>query len=276
MNKIDSHLGKESSYTEKYDNNLLVGIPRTIARDEINLNQSLPFSGFDIWNCYEVSWLNHKGKPCVRMIQFIVPSESEFILESKSVKLYLNSLNGTKFQNDIEVKDLITKDFNHITKSQIAINIYKLNELHNQSLQLFEGKNIDDLDIEVSDYSVNKELLKLSDEELIIKETICSDLLKSNCLITNQPDWGSVQIKYSGKKIEHESLLQYIISFRGHNEFHEQCVEHMFKDIMEKCAPNELTIHAKYTRRGGIDINPYRTNLDLVDATIDESRTIRQ
>lgn len=276
MKDIKLSLGQEVDYLDQYDRNLLMGIPRSIARDEIKLSTNLPFNGVDIWNCYEVSWLNEKGKPCVKILQFIVPADSECLIESKSVKLYLNSFNGTKFKDDEEVRGIIQKDFSEVAKKNVEVTIHNLEEFATKPLTLFDGVNIDSLDVEITDYEVNQKLLCLSDEEAIVTETLTSNLLKSNCLITNQPDWASVQIKYRGKKIDHKSLLCYIISFRKHNEFHEQCVEHMFKDITEQCAPTELTIHAKYTRRGGVDINPYRTSLDLKDVDISQTREVRQ
>ncbi|MDG1436775.1 MAG: NADPH-dependent 7-cyano-7-deazaguanine reductase QueF [Rickettsiaceae bacterium] len=269
-------LGKEVEYLDQYDKSILVGVPRDIARNEIKLSKKLPFNGVDVWNCYEVSWLNKKGKPCAKIIQFIVPADSKFLIESKSVKLYLNSLNGSCFEEDSEVQRLIQKDFTEIAQKNVVVLIKNLEEFYATPLSLFSGVNIDNLDVEIKDYQVNKDLLQLSDDAEIITETLTSNLLKSNCLITNQPDWASVQIKYTGREIDHKSLLRYIISFRKHNEFHEQCVEHMFKDIMEQCSPEELTIHAKYTRRGGVDINPFRTTLDLKDVTINRAREVRQ
>ena len=268
-------LAKPTTYEDHYNNKLLVGIPRNLARNKIGLPNIIEFSGVDIWNCYEVSWLNNKGKPCVRIIQFLVPVESEYLIESKSLKLYLNSLNGTKFNGDEQVKKIIEKDLTNIAKSNIEATIYSVEEFHSEPLSLFDGINIDDLDVEISDYEVNKHFLR-AQNNTNITETLYSNLLKSNCLITNQPDWASVQIKYSGKKIDHKSLLQYIISFRKHNEFHEQCIEHMFKDIMEQCSPTELTIHAKYTRRGGIDINPFRTSLNFNNRDVSKTRDVRQ
>ena len=249
-------LGQEVTYKCQYDSKLLVGIPRNLARDAINLPIELPFKGFDVWNCYEVSWLNNKGKPCVKILQFIVPAESKYLIESKSVKLYLNSLNGTKFSNKQEVNKLIQQDLSNVSKSEVVVIIRDLEELCAEPMSLFDGVNIDGLDVEITDYDVNADLLNTLNAGEVVAETLYSNLLKSNCLITNQPDWASVQIKYRGKQIEHKSLLRYIVSFRNHNEFHEQCVEHMFNDIMQQCAPEELTIHAKYTRRGGVDINP--------------------
>ncbi len=269
-------LGQTVTYKDKYDKNLLVGIPRIIARNEINLSEKLPFTGVDIWNCYEISWLNGKGKPCVKILQFIVPSDSEQIVESKSVKLYLNSFNGTQFASDQEVTAFIQKDLSDIVGKKVIVCLYDLNKFYRQSLTLFEGVNIDNLDVEIHDYQVNSNLLKNSDSEELVEETLYSNLLKSNCLVTNQPDWASLQIKYRGKKIDHNSLLSYIISFRNHSEFHEQCVEHIFNDIMTKCMPNDLTVYAKYTRRGGIDISPYRTNLELNIKEINKTRDVRQ
>jgi 7-cyano-7-deazaguanine reductase len=269
-------LGQEVTYKCQYDSKLLVGIPRSLARDAIDLPIELPFKGFDVWNCYELSWLNNKGKPCVKILQFIVPAESEYLIESKSVKLYLNSFNGTKFSNKQEVNKIIQQDFSSVSKSEVVVILRDLEELCAEPLNSFEGINIDGLDVEITDYDVNADLLNTLHAGEVVAETLYSNLLKSNCLITNQPDWASVQIKYRGKQIEHKSLLRYIVSFRNHNEFHEQCVEHMFYDIMQRCAPEELTIHAKYTRRGGVDINPYRTNLSLEVTDISKTRDVRQ
>ena len=269
-------LGKKVEYKDRYNSDLLVGIPRSIARDIIGLKASLPFYGVDIWNCYEVSWLNKKGKPNARILQLIIPADSENIIESKSLKLYLTSFNGTKFDNDEEVKEIVQKDCSKVAKKDVEVTITELGELQASSVSLFDGKNIDDLDIEITDYEVNGDLLQVSDDSSIVEEILYSNLLKSNCLVTNQPDWASIQIKYRGRKIDHESLLHYIVSFRRHSDFHEQCVEHIFSDIMQKCAPEELTVYAKYTRRGGIDINPYRTSANLDIANINKTRDIRQ
>jgi len=269
-------LGKPTTYNDQYDNNLLVAVPRSLGRKELNLQKDLPFKGVDFWNCYEVSWLNTKGKPCVRVLELEVPAESEFLIESKSLKLYLNSLNGTKFKNDDEAWDIIQKDLSLTAKAEVKITISTLDAYNNKKISQFSGQSLDDLDVEILDYNVNSDLLKLSSSNEHIEETLFSDLLKSNCLITNQPDWASVQIAYKGNKIDHESLLKYIISFRNHNEFHEQCVEHIFHDIMNKCKPVSLTVFAKYTRRGGIDINPFRTTEDITNFALHKIRDIRQ
>ena len=220
---------------------------------------NLPFYGFDCWNHYEVSWLNEKGKPVVATAQIFYDCKSEYIIESKSFKLYFNSLNNSKFTSFQEVQNIITKDVSNELESHVEVILRPLNS--NDLIDVkntFAGESIDDLDIECDEYLVNPELLKCNSNE-IITETLNSDLLKSNCLVTHQPDWGSVQIHYKGPKIDRESLLKYIVSFRNHNEFHEQCIERIFIDIKNKCNPESLTVYGRYTRRGGLDINPYRT-----------------
>jgi 7-cyano-7-deazaguanine reductase len=272
-------LGKEVPYKSIYDNSLLFSIPRKLGRDKLNIDEKkLPFSGFDFWNWYEVSWLNVQGKPQVRIIEFIVPADSEYLVESKSIKLYLNSFNNTKFNNDEEVLGLIKADLIKAAKAPVEIIMKKLSDYNNSKIGLFDGICIDDIDVEIEDYQVNSNLLtppSVSDET-IVEETLCSNLFKSNCLVTGQPDWASVEIKYKGKKINYNSLLKYLISYRNHNGFHEECVEHIFMDILNIYQPIQLSVFAKYTRRGGIDINPFRTNLDLKNTEINKIRDVRQ
>lgn len=271
------HLGKESNYLSKYDKNLLESIPRKSARDDIGIkNVEEWFFGYDLWSCYEFSWLNQNGKPEVRIIKFEVSCQSEFIVESKSVKLYLNSFHNTKFEDEKEIIALLTADLSEYTKSNVNVEIFHLNHFIGSQLNTFSGVCLDEIDIETDVYQVDSSLLKLSNKNIEIEEELYSNLLKSNCLVTKQPDWASVYIKYKGLKIDHYYLLKYLISFRNHNEFHEQCVEHIYKDIMKMCSPKELFIYAKYTRRGGIDINPYRTNMHHSNILINKLRDIRQ
>lgn len=273
---MQTPLGKPTEYKSQYDSGLLVPIPRSLGRNEIKLPKKLPFNGVDFWNCYEVSWLDLKGKPHVRILEFEVPATSEFLIESKSLKLYLNSFNNTKFESENKVYGAIQKDLGTTAQENVTIKLSTLSDYNRKEIRQFKGKSIDNLDVEILDYQVNPNLLKLCDSKEHVEEIIFSDLLKSNCLITNQPDWASVQIKYKGNKIDHKSLLQYIVSFRNHNEFHEQCVEHMFNDIMNICKPESLTIYAKYTRRGGIDINPMRTTKNIGKSDNYKIRDIRQ
>jgi len=271
-------LGKDVKYKDFYDNSLLFPIKRSLNRNKIITQSELPFNGYDLWNCYELSWLNLKGKPEVRILHFVISANSEYLIESKSIKLYLNSFNNTKFTNEIQVLDLITKDLSSVSGLSVEVSMHPLDYYQKQPLSLFEGTLLDEIDLEIFDYEVNSDLLEIdfNSTDNVIEETLYSNLLKSNCLVTNQPDWASVQIKYKGRKINHASLLKYLISYRNHNGFHEDCIEHIFIDILENCKPQELTIYAKYTRRGGVDINPFRTNLNLQNTEIIKIRDIRQ
>jgi 7-cyano-7-deazaguanine reductase len=272
-------LGKTTDYAEHYDASLLQAVPRSLSRDSINLPTTLPFTGSDTWNAYEVSWLNGKGKPIVAILQCDVPIDSENLIESKSFKLYLNSFNQTRFASQNDVLDLLQQDLSACAGKNVTLNMVpsasfssmKIGDLPCQPSDLFPSSLIDDLDIDIDDYNLSNTSLLTSNKP--VKETLVSHLLKSNCLITNQPDWGSVQIRYSGKQINKESLLRYLISFRQHNEFHEQCVERIFYDILTFCQPEQLSVYARYTRRGGLDINPFRSNFE---APYDNVRLARQ
>lgn len=271
-------LGKTVSYTSHYDNLLLFPIARSLAREKLGIRGVLPFKGYDLWNCYEVSWLNAKGKPEARIMSFIVPAESKYLLESKSIKLYLNSFNNTYFTSDEEVSDLIKSDLSNSARAPVEVYMHQLGYYNNQKLQNFSGVLLDVLDIGITEYEPNHNLLALetANDEMIISETLYSNLLKSNCMVTGQPDWASIQIKYKGRKINHESLLKYLVAYRNHSGFHEDCIENIFVDILNRCKPKELTVLAKYTRRGGVDINPFRTNLDLKNTELNKIRDVRQ
>lgn len=253
-------LGQSVSYPEQYDPSLLFPVARQLKRDELGLKGDLPFHGCDFWNAYELSWLNGKGKPQVAIGVFEFPHDSVNIIESKSFKLYLNSYNQTHFADWQDVEQRLTEDLSKAAQGQVSVKLYHLQDYRQQvPVTAPSGVLLDDLDIEVDQYDYEPSLLTTSNK--VVRETVQSDLLKSNCLITSQPDWASIFIHYSGPQIEHESLLKYLISFRTHNEFHEQCVERIFSDIMRICRPQELTVYARYTRRGGLDINPFRTNI---------------
>jgi 7-cyano-7-deazaguanine reductase len=250
-----SPLGKNSSYIDKYDKSLLFPIARATQRSIEEAK--LPFIGWDIWNAYEISWLNEKGKPEVTLAEFILPFNSVNLIESKSLKLYLNSFNNEKFSSSQQVLEIIKNDLTEAAGSPVKIRFH--NDINIPIIANFSNaKNIDSLDIETDLYQAENNLLKTNDS--IVSESLCSNLLKSNCPVTGQPDWASVLVQYKGKQIDHSSLLKYIISFRNYQEFHEQCVEKIFLDIMDKCQPELLTVYARYTRRGGLDINPIRTN----------------
>jgi len=254
-----SPLGKKTSYLSTYSPHLLFAIPRITKREEISVPLPLPFNGFDIWNAYEISWLNKKGKPEVAIGEFIIPCDSPHIIESKSLKLYLNSFNQSVYSSLTEVQSVIKKDLSENCGSPVQVVLYPIAHYNQSVIENFPGKCLDDLDITISKYSPSPSFLKTREES--VSETLHSHLLKSNCLVTHQPDWASVLISYTGPKIEPEGLLRYIISFRSHDEFHEQCVERIFMDISRECRPTTLSVYARYTRRGGLDINPFRSNL---------------
>jgi 7-cyano-7-deazaguanine reductase len=255
-----SPLGKPAAYQTQYQPSLLFPIARQGKRDEIGVSGTLPFFGVDIWNAYEVSWLNARGKPQVAIATFTVPADSPNIVESKSFKLYLNSFNQTKLTDTDALLQLLRTDLSAGFGAPVHVTLTTADAFADLKLQEPKGMLLDRLDIEVSEYQPNPSLLKADPNQVAIEETLISHLLKSNCLVTGQPDWGSVQIHYVGAAIDQESLLRYLISFRDHNEFHEQCVERIFMDIMRNCMPQKLSVYARYTRRGGLDINPWRSN----------------
>jgi 7-cyano-7-deazaguanine reductase len=258
-NLNESPLGKTSAYIDQYDNTLIFPIPREIKRQEIDVPMPLPFYGYDTWNAYELSWLNEKGKPMVAIARFDISCQSKCIIESKSFKLYLNSFNNSKFSSIQEVQEILKKDIGQAAQGDVRVQIFRLADVLNTPIQTFDGYVLDDLDIECDGFEVDPTLLE-ADNENSVSESFVSHLLKSNCLVTGQPDWGSVHIAYTGPKINRESILKYIVSFRNHNEFHEQCVERLFMDISNYCQPECLTVSARYTRRGGLDINPTRSS----------------
>ncbi|WP_375751123.1 NADPH-dependent 7-cyano-7-deazaguanine reductase QueF [Vibrio sp. HN007] len=254
-------LGQKTEYRNQYDATLLQPVPRSLNRGDLNLSEKLPFKGCDIWTLYELSWLNTKGLPQVAVGEVFIPVTSENLIESKSFKLYLNSFNQTKFESWEEVQKTLAKDLSQCAGEDVTVDVYPVSRYTNHPIVELEGDCIDEQDIEITDYEFNADLLENSAGSEKVTETIHSNLLKSNCLITNQPDWGSVEIKYTGNKIDREALLRYLVSFREHNEFHEQCVERIFVDITRYCQPESLSVLARYTRRGGLDINPYRSSL---------------
>ncbi|MBG6031998.1 NADPH-dependent 7-cyano-7-deazaguanine reductase QueF [Proteus hauseri] len=258
-------LGKETQYHDQYDAGLLQGVPRSLNRDSLSLTaENLPFHGGDIWTMYELSWLNSKGLPQVAIGHVELDATTENLIESKSFKLYLNSFNQTRFESWDIVEKILLKDLTACAKGKVNLTIYPLSHFTSQPIVDFAGECIDEQDIEIDNYQFDVQWLNESTTDTLVEETLVSHLLKSNCLITHQPDWGSIAIQYKGKKIDREKLLRYLVSFRQHNEFHEQCVERIFHDIMQLCKPETLTVYARYTRRGGLDINPWRSNCEFV------------
>ena len=267
-------LGKTTAYRDIYDASLLQGVPRSLNRDPLGLKaDNLPFHGGDIWTLYELSWLNARGLPQVAVGHVELDYTSVNLVESKSFKLYLNSFNQTRFDSWEAVQRTLERDLSACAQGKVTVALYRIDELEGQPIAHFHGTCIDEQDIEIDTYQFDTAWLENSASGNVVKETLVSHLLKSNCLITHQPDWGSVQIQYRGAKIDREKLLRYLVSFRNHNEFHEQCVERIFNDILHFCQPEALSVYARYTRRGGLDINPWRSNTDFVPAI---GRLVRQ
>jgi 7-cyano-7-deazaguanine reductase len=254
----DSPLGKSSAYPDRYDASLLFAIARAPQRAAIGIGDALPFHGVDIWNAYELSWLDTRGKPEVAIGEIRVPATTPNLVESKSLKLYLGGYSQERFASADDVRARIERDLSDVAGGAVSIALTQPKEFASLALGELDGESIDGLPIAIEHYGPpDPELLRASGDE--IEETLVSNLLKSNCPVTGQPDWASVQIRYAGPRIDRESLLRYIVSFRNHADFHEHCVERMHVDLMRRCAPRRLAVHARYTRRGGLDINPWRS-----------------
>ena len=254
-----SPLGKAVAYAEHYDPALLFPIPRQGKRAEIGIAEgALPFVGEDIWNAYELSWLDPRGKPVVALAHFIVPATSPNLIESKSLKLYLNSFNQTRLAGVDELVATLTRDLSAAAGAPVLVHVAPLSTRPQRPMGYPKGILLDGLEIDVDLYTPEPALLSADTSRAPVTETLYSHLLKSNCLVTGQPDWAMLVVRYTGAPIDREGLLRYLISFRQHNEFHEQCVERVFVDILRQCQPSALSVFARYTRRGGLDINPYR------------------
>lgn len=265
-------LGQQSAYISQYSPELLQPVPRSLNRDDLGLGETLPFQGCDVWTLYELSWLNAKGMPMVAVGEVSVPAQSPNLIESKSFKLYLNSFNQTRCDSLAAVQALLVKDLSACAGTEVGVTLFTLNQAPHQIATL-PGECIDEQDLEIDSYEFDQTLLQGAAGTEVVEETLHSHLLKSNCLVTSQPDWGSLVIHYRGPRLDREKLLRYLISFRQHNEFHEQCIERIFIDLKHFCGPSELTVYARYTRRGGLDINPFRSDWEPVPANL---RLIRQ
>jgi 7-cyano-7-deazaguanine reductase len=269
-----SPLGKPTEYRADYAPELLYPIPRQLKRDELGIHAGkLPFIGEDLWNAYELSWLNPKGKPVVALATFRVPADSPNLVESKSFKLYLNSFNQSVFTDLAAVESALQRDLSAATGASVRVEMADLRGRPLVKVDYPAGTLLDDLDITCDTYQPTPALLVTVNGQKT-EETLYSHLLKSNCLVTGQPDWAMVVIRYRGQPIDHAGLLRYLVSFRNHNEFHEQCVERIFCDLSRQCRPEALSVHARYTRRGGLDINPFRSSGEFPPP--DNTREVRQ
>lgn len=253
-------LGQQTEYISEYAPHLLFPIARAESRKQLGIETDLPFFGVDIWTGYELSWLDALGKPIVAVAEFSIPCASECIIESKSFKLYLNSFNQTRFSNMEEVRSTIVADLSRAAKAEVEVQLFPLRSAAAGYLTTIAqpaAVELDELDVAVDTYHPAPELLATGQEQ--VDELLVSHLLKTNCPVTGQPDWASVFIRYKGNKILHENILRYLISFREHQDFHEHCVERIFCDLLRVCKPEALAVYARYTRRGGLDINPFRS-----------------
>ena len=254
MGDIDhSPLGREVAYPRHYDATLLYPIPRRLGREAIGVAAPLPFVGLDRWNAYELSWLDPRGKPQVATATLRVPADSPHLVESKSLKLYLNSFNASRFADAETVRSRIEADLTQAAGAPVAM-VFGLPPFEDS----VDAASIDGLDIAIDGYDAPDAALLLADHDDVVEETLASALLKSNCPVTGQPDWADVALRYRGPRIDRAGLLRYLVGFRDHAEFHEQCVERIFVDVLARCTPEWLSVEARYTRRGGLDINPWR------------------
>ena len=263
----DSPLGRDTAYADQYDASLLFPIPRAPQRAQLGISGQPGFFGADLWTAFELSWLNLRGKPQVAIAHFMVPCESTHIIESKSFKLYLGSFSGTRVADADEVRRRIQADISAAVwqggpvQATAGVRLLAPEDFDREAVHELDGLNLDRLDIDCDAFDAPApEYLSAAFDEQPVEETLTSRLLKSNCPVTGQPDWGSVQIRYAGPQIEQAGLLRYIVSFRNHSDFHEHCVERMFTDIWQRCRPVKLSVYARYTRRGGLDISPWRTS----------------
>jgi 7-cyano-7-deazaguanine reductase len=268
-----SPLGQNAVYADRYDPSLLFPIARADKRAEIGVGEVLPFHGVDIWNAYELSWLDLRGKPQVALAEFHVPAASSYIIESKSLKLYLNGFAQERIADASQLTDTLLHDLSAAAGAVVNVTLHAADGASLPVVAL-DGHLLDAQDIAIDSYGPpDADFLQADMSATRVAETLVSHLLRSNCPVTGQPDWGSVQIAYRGAPIDHAGLLRYLVSFRTHNEFHEQCVERIFVDVSRRCAPQQLSVYARYTRRGGLDINPFRSS---TPATPGNSRTVRQ
>jgi 7-cyano-7-deazaguanine reductase len=260
MRMYEKNLGKTTQYQQAYHPKLLDGLPRAAGRDTLDGMTATLFDGFDLWTAFEVSWLDLRGKPMVAMAELSIPCQSPRFVESKSMKLYFNSLNDHAFADAAAVQATLIRDLSTCVGAEVTVRLLPVTTPNWQDNSDFILLDDQPITIDTYDYSPALLAKSTTPEQAPVQERVCSHLLKSNCLVTNQPDWGSVYIDYHGAPIDHAALLRYIVSFRHHQEFHEQCVERIFCDIKRWCQPTGLTVMARYTRRGGLDINPYRTD----------------
>jgi 7-cyano-7-deazaguanine reductase len=267
-----SPLGHATTYADAYDPTLLFAVERAPLRTELGLGPRLPFRGVDTWTAYEVSWLDPAGKPQVAIATFAVPFDSPAIVESKSVKLYLTAMNMTRFVSPTEVRSTLARDLARATGAAVAVTLAAPDMFATLSRGELIGECLDALPVAFDAYAPEPQTLAAAGA--IVDQTLYTRLFRSVCPVTGQPDYASVQLRYRGARIDRAGLLRYLVSFRRHPGFHEHCVERIFADVWTRCRPELLAVYARFTRRGGVDINPYRTSGD--EPAPVNARTARQ
>lgn len=256
----------------RHDPHLLTPVSRQPEREAIGIGVPLPFGGVDIWTAYELSWLNPQGKPRIALGTLTFPADSPQLIESKSLKLYLNSFNLASFENAPALTAVLEEDLSRASGSPVEVLLKSAEVFGQEQIQELPGESLDRLEVEFRDYAVDPDYLAVG--ERVVEETLVSNLLRTNCPITGQPDWAGIQIRYRGPRMDRVGLLRYLVSFRQHQDFHENCVERVFMDLRRRCRPDRLTVYARYTRRGGIEINPFRSNYEMTRPA--NTRTARQ
>jgi 7-cyano-7-deazaguanine reductase len=254
-------LGKTTTYPDRYAPEVLHGIERRDNRERIGIGDELPFSGVDLWNAWDLTWLGADGQPRMATAEIAIPARSPRIVESKSMKLYLGSFAMSTHASAEAVRALIATDLAECAGGAVAVRVDTLESIQDPSVQRLPGDSLDRLAVSCNDWQVNPALLA-ADTGTVVSEALCTDALRSLCPVTGQPDLGSVLVRYRGPRIDRAALLRYIVSYRCHQDFHESCIERMFVDLLECCRPEALTVYARYQRRGGIDINPFRSNFE--------------
>ncbi len=249
-------LGKVSDYPDKYAPDQLYPIARAANREALGLAATLPFRGADLWTAWELTWLSSSGRPEMAAAEIRVPADSPNIIESKSLKLYLNSFAMMKMDSEAALVRTIEADLGERAGAPVGVTLFRESVIAG-----LPGNSLDALDVDIDTYEVDPDLLECDGGDRVA-ETWTSGLLRSLCPVTSQPDFGSIMVRYEGPRMRPESLLAYIVSFRQHQDFHEACVERIFVDLLARCGMDKLTVYARYQRRGGLDINPYRSNFE--------------
>ena len=267
-----SPLGHATTYADAYDPGLLFAVDRAPQRADLGIVVPPPFRGVDLWTAYELSWLDTAGKPQVAIARFAVPAASPRLIESKSVKLYLTAMNQTRFASDTDVAAAMARDLSSATGAPVGVTLTLPQDFAALPRAELAGDCLDLLAIAVERYELAPEALSAGGA--IVDEALFTRLFRSVCPVTGQPDYACVRLAYRGTRINRAGLLRYLVSFRRHPGFHEHCVERIFADVWRRCRPERLSVYARFTRRGGIDINPWRTSGD--EPPPSNARTARQ